>query len=435
MKGLLEKYPNEGIPKPDRRPAMRARSSIDGMPEEEAFVGDWRTNLILTEKKSPKALLANALTAFRQAPEWLGILSFDAFHQRTMLRGNAPWMTDSVNETWTSGHDVLAADWLQHQGISVSPDIAGRAIEAVAREGRFHPVLDYLARCRWDGEPRLDTWAVDYLGAVDTPYVRAVSARWIIGAVARVNRPGCKADCALILEGKQGLGKSSALKALAHPWFTDEVADLGTKDAAMQLAGVWVLELAELDSMARGDVSRIKAFMSRTTDRYRPPYERRIVEQPRQCVFAGTVNHNEYLRDETGGRRFWPIACTHVEVGGLTAVRDQLWAEARDRYQADETWWLDNGTLNAAATIEQRQRYQPDAWSKPIESHIANLASISVGEILAEVLHLAVGEWSQIDMNRVSRCLRSLGWERRQMRVGREREWRYLPPSPVSLDR
>jgi len=409
------------------------RSSIDAPPEEELFVRPWRENLILTAKGAPKALLANAITAFLEAPEWTGILAFDAFHQQTVVRGKAPWMAAAVDEVWTGGHDVLAANWLQHEGISVSDGIAGQAVEAVARERRFHPVLDYLTRCRWDGVPRLDEWAMQYLGASDSSYVRAVSAAWMIAAVARVTEPGCKADTALILEGRQGLGKSSALKALAQPWFTDEVADLGTKDAAMQLAGVWVLELAELDSMARGDVSRIKAFMSRTTDRYRPPYARRVIEQPRQCVFAGTVNHNEYLCDETGGRRFWPIACTRVDVDGLTSARDQLWAEARDRYQTGEHWWLEGVRLNAAANSEQRQRYQPDAWSEPIAKHIMYLSSgVGVGEILADVLHQSVGEWTQTDMNRVSRCLRALGWERRQQRVGDMREWRYHPPSPES---
>ena len=119
----------------------------------------------------------------------------------------------------------------------------------------------------------------------------------------------------------------------------------------MQLAGVWLLELAELDSMNRGEISRIKAFMSRSTDRYRPPYARRVIEQPRQCTFAGTVNHNEYLRDETGGRRFWPIACTKVDVQGLIAVRDQVWAEARERYAAGENWWLEGTVLNKAACV------------------------------------------------------------------------------------
>ena len=200
----------EGFP----RDPNDAAAFVDGA------LAPWRTSLILTEKGSPKALLTNAITAFREAPEWAAILSFDAFHQRTMLRGKAPWMTDSTDEAWTGGNDVLAADWLQHERISVSPDIAGHAIEAVARERRFHPVLDYLARCRWDGERRLDEWVIRYLGAPDSLYVRAVSSRWMIGAVARVTEPGRKADCALILEGRQGLGKSSALKAIAHspPW-------------------------------------------------------------------------------------------------------------------------------------------------------------------------------------------------------------------------
>jgi putative DNA primase/helicase len=155
--------------------------------------------------------------------------------------------------------------------------------------------------------------------------------------------------------------KSTALKTLAHPWFTDDVADFGTKDAALQVAGRWIIELAELDSISRADVAKIKAFMSRSVDRFRPPYGRRVTEQPRQCIFAGTVNHNEYLRDETGGRRFWPIACMKIDIDKLANMRDQLWAEARDRYNAGEHWWLDTPELDAAAAAQQRERYQPDA--------------------------------------------------------------------------
>ena len=288
---------------------------------------DWR-HLLITRDKSgaPRPLLANAITAFRSAPEWEGLLWFDAFHQRTMLRGRAPWSVEATDEGWTGTNDILAADWLQRHDIYVSPDVAGQAIETVARDRRFHPVVNYLERCRWDRAARLDSWAIVYLGAEDTPYCRAVSRRWMISAVARIMEPGCKADCALILEGPQGLLKSAALKTLGHPWFTDDLADLGTKDAAMQLAGRWILELAELDSISRGEVSKIKAFMSRTTDRFRPPYGRRVVEQPRQCVLAGTVNNTEYLRDETGGRRFWPIQCSVIDTEALVADRDQLWA-------------------------------------------------------------------------------------------------------------
>jgi predicted P-loop ATPase len=390
---------------------------------------DWRNLLIPTERGNPKALLANAIIALREAPEWNGLLWFDAFHQRPMLRGRPPWALDAVDQEWTGTHDALAANWMQLAGIYVSPDVAGRAVEVVAQDRRYHPVLDYLERCRWDGEYRLDKWAVDFLGAEDSSYARATASRWMMSGVARVMDPGCKADCALILEGPQGLLKSTAIRTLAHPWFTDEVAEFGSKDAALQVAGVWILELAELDGISRADVSRIKAFMSRTTDRFRPPYERRVIERPRQCIFAGTVNHNQYLRDETGGRRFWPISCTKIDIDGLADARDQLWAEARDRYLAGEPLWLDNTELNSAATREQRGRYQEDPWECPIREWLGSRPTVGVSEVLLQLFAFTAREQTQRDANRVAGCLKALGWTRRQVGSGSERgSWLYHRP-------
>jgi predicted P-loop ATPase len=404
----------------------------------EAQVPDWRSLLIVDGKRMPRPLLANAITALRNAPEWQGLLWFDAFAQRTMLRGAAPWMTDRSGreQEWSNALDIRAADWLQHAGILVSPEVAGQAVEIIADEHRFHPVLEYLARCQWDGESRLDRWACEFLGAPSTEYVSAAGARWMIAAVARVYEPGCKADHAIILEGRQGLLKSTALKTLAAPWFADEIADLGTKDSALQVAGAWVLEFAELDSISRGEVGRIKAFMSRSVDRFRPPYGRRVVEVPRQCVFAGTVNASEYLRDETGGRRFWPLECTKVDIDGLAAARDQLWGEARVRYLAGEAWWLDSEILSTAAAEVQRGRYQADAWEGPIREFVAARRDVIVGDVLKDALHISVDKWGQGDANRVARCLKALGWERFQCRYDGKREWRYRPSplSPVSGD-
>jgi predicted P-loop ATPase len=229
----------------------------------------------------------------------------------------------------------------------------------------------------------------------------------------------------LILEGLQGLLKSTALKTLAQPWFTDEIADLGTKDAAMQLAGAWIIEIAELDSISRADVSRIKAFMSRTTDRFRPPYSRRVIEQPRQCIFAGTANDNEYLRDETGGRRFWPIGCSSIDIYGLAADRDQLWAEARDRYAAGEPWWLDTDELNSCAAVEQNARYRADPWQDVIAGHVADLSSVSVPEVL-RFLGIEKKDQTQLHANRVAACLKALGRERKQVRIEGKQTWRYV---------
>jgi predicted P-loop ATPase len=409
--------------KPQRRPRRAAE--------------DWEVELIPGKNGAAAALLVNAVRALRTAPVWRGVIWHDAFRNRTTLRGHAPWMAAglSPDAPWTDRLDALTACWLQEHGIPVGDAIAGRAVATVAADSIFHPVLDYLVGCEWDGAPRLDAWLVDYLGSPDSPYGRAVGARWLIAAVARVMQPGCKADCALILEGPQGIKKSTALRTLAAPWFTDEISDLGTKDADMQLAGAWVVELAELDSISRGDVSRIKAFMSRTTDRFRPPYGHHVIEQPRQCVFAGTVNHNEYLRDETGGRRFWPIQCNTIRVDELSEARDQLWAEALHRYRADENWWLDTHTLTAAAEIEQGGRYQSDAWQALIDEFCASVETVSIGDLLKSALFLPIEKWGQPEQTRVARCLRAAGWERYQHRQGMQRTWRYRrlsPPSPLN---
>ena len=261
-------------------------------------------------------VLANAIAAFRHAPEWGGVLAFNEFGFGTVVLKPAPWGVVPKGE-WTDHEDRLAAEWLQRQGILVSVDVAGQAVQTAARDHPFHPVKAYLQGLRWDGVERLDRWLSTYLGADDTDYSRAVGSRWLISAVARIFQPGAKADCCLILEGPQGIRKSTALRTIAGEYFTDELADLGSKDAAMQTRGVWIIELSELDNLSHAEVARIKAFMSRTTDRFRPPYGMRLVESPRQCVFAGTVNHGTYLRDETGGRRFWPVVCGRIDVEGL----------------------------------------------------------------------------------------------------------------------
>jgi predicted P-loop ATPase len=246
-----------------------------------------------------------------------------------------------------------------------------------------------LRGLKWDGVQRVDGWLSAYLGVEDNEYARAVGSRWLISAVARIFRPGAKADCCLILEGPQGIRKSTALRTLAGEFFTDELADLGSKDAAMQTRGVLIIELSELDSLSHSEVARIKAFMSRTTDRFRPPYGMRLVESPRQCVFAGTVNHSTYLRDETGARRFWPITCGGIEVEALARDRDQLWAEAKAKFEAGCVWWLNTAELVQMASNEQIERYEGDPWEGGIARWADDRPSVSISEILEKCLQKA----------------------------------------------
>src|SRR5208283_2438393 len=297
-------------------------------------------------------------------------------------------------------------------------------------EGRILPVLaNAIAAFRhapeWGGVERVDRWLSSHLGAEDSEYSRAVGSRWLISAVARIFRPGAKADCCLILEGPQGIRKSTALRTLAGQYFTDELADLGSKDAAMQTRGVWIIELSELDSLSHSEVARIKAFMSRTTDRFRPPYGMRLVESPRQCIFAGTVNHSTYLRDETGGRRFWPVACGRIDVDALAHDRNQLWAEAKERFEAGAVWWMETAELIQMASDQQIDRYEGDPWEEVIAPWLESHPSVSISEVLEKCLQKAHALWTQTDKNRAARCLRALGWERYRERHGSRLEWRY----------
>jgi predicted P-loop ATPase len=390
----------------------------------------WQDELLRSKVSSDKndnsilPVLANAITALRLAPEWQGVLAYDEFRCNVVGVKPVPWGALPKNG-WTDQEDRLTAEWLQRNRIFVSVEVASQAVETVAAQRRVHPVRDYLDTLKWDGAPRLARWLSTYLGVEESNYSYAVGARWMLSAVARIYRPGVKADCCLILEGPQGIKKSTALRTLAGEYFTDELADLGSKDAALQIRGVWIVEISELDSLVRSEIASIKAFMSRSADRFRPPFGRRVVECARQCVFAGTVNHTEYLRDETGARRFWPVLCGSIDIEALARDRDQLWAEAKHRYSSGEKWWLDTSALVEIASEEQSARYQGDPWEEIIGPWLEVRSSTSVSEVLEKCVNKPQAQWTQADKNRVGRCLRTLGWERYRERERERLEWRW----------
>ena len=344
-----------------------------------------------------------------------------------MLMAAPPWEIHPADWTprpVTPHDDLLITDWLQTQGIIVNPSTAAQAIEAVAQERPFHPVREYLDGLRWDGVPRLKTWLADYLGADENTYTSSIGTCMLVGAVARIHNPGCKVDNVPIIEGPQGIGKSAALRALFDPWFTDEIADLGSKDAAMQTCGTWLIEWAELDTMLRGETSRTKAFITRTTDRFRPPYGQRVIESPRSCVCWGTTNSEDYLKDETGNRRFWPIRARKIKLDALRSIRDQLWAEAQEHYFAGTPWWIDNPDVHHAATEEQAGRYVGDPWDSKIQEIVDNLDEITIAQVLFRI-GVKTSQQTQSDMNRVARCLKARGWSRVQVVVCGDRRWIY----------
>jgi predicted P-loop ATPase len=391
----------------------------------------WKSRLLVAPSGAPRALLANAITAMRECPAWHAVLGYDEFARETVVRSAPPWdvkLTRWVQRPWTAHDDLLTAEWLQRQDIAVNSVVAARAVEATAQEASFHPVRNYLEGLEHDGKSRLESWLSEYLGASQTAYHREVGKAMLVAAVARIFEPGCKVDTVPILEGPQGARKSTAVKTLFQPWFSDELADLGSKDAAMQTRGVWGLEVSELDAMSRTEVSRIKSFISRTTDRFRPPYGSRVIESPRSCVFWGSTNADGYLKDETGGRRFLPIKIGKILVERLEGDRDQLWAEAVQLYLENFPWWITNKQVLADAERQQRDRYVGDPWEDVISSFIEPRTEIAIPEILQNALHLEKARWGQTEQNRIARCLRSFGWLRIQVRTGDKREWRYRRP-------
>jgi hypothetical protein len=413
--------------------------------------GDWRSELILNKDGTPKTLYANAAVAFRGAPDWQGKLSYDEFSHK-MFADNPPWPaelqeqdTESTKQVWVEQLDGRACEWLQRQGIFCALNVAAKAIQNIAYENSFHPVKEYLnSLAPWDGECRVNGWLVKYFGVVPNKreefeiaaklpshydYIVAVGRCWLISAIARIMQPGCQADYMLVLEGPQGKKKSSALRALTgYEWFTDELAEPGSKDAACQLQGKWIVEMSELDAIRKSDISTVKAFLTRRSDNFRPPYGRLSRDFPRQCVFAGTTNTDDYLKDHTGNRRVWPVPCGEFDVPGLIHDRDQIWAEAFQHYKDGVPWHITDPKINDIAEIEQLARFDSDVWMPHITAFVISRQwDVTMDDVLLS-LGIEVPKRTQKEKNRVSAVLKSLGMQSYKKREKDTFLWRYRKP-------
>lgn len=372
---------------------------------------DWRNHLDMTDSGKVGDSLQNAAAVLQHHPEWKGKLAYDEFMLEIVALEDTP-----VSEAgpWSDLHDLRATEWMQKRDVRVNARTVSDATTMVSQNQVFHPVKDYLDGLEWDNTPRIDSWLTNCFGAKQTNYTAAVGAKWLISAVARIYDPGCKVDTCLILEGLQDQKKSTSLKILGGKWFTDEMADMGSKDSQMQMMGAWIIEISELDAMSRSEVSKVKSFMSRATERFRPPYGRKVISVPRQCVFAGTVNHDEYLTDSTGNRRFWPVYCNKNDVNQVEEDRDQLWAEAVYRYRdsspEQRNWWL-TLEIEIEAREEQELRRQVDPYVHVLEQFTESREGefLPTLALLKEVVGADRPATPQ-DGKRVSSAMLELGW-------------------------
>lgn len=382
------------------------------IPPAGAQTGDqgWEAGLSRNAKGVTLATLANIETILVNDARWKKVIAFDQFEQRVVKKALPPFDGGDTGE-WTDADDSRTVIWLERNyAISPSSRLVAEAVRVVAERYGFHPVRDYLAGLQWDGKHRCRTWLIRYLGADDGPFSRSVGQCYLVAAVARILEPGCKFDNVLILEGAQGIGKSTALNILASPWFSDTPFDLGSKDAFIAMRGKWVIEIGELDSFSRADNSRAKQFFASQRDTYREPYGRHSVDIARQCVFAGTANPDQYLKDETGNRRYWPVLTKAVDMPALRRDRDQLWAEAVHLFRGGEPTWIDHNLDYIKE--EQEARYMRDTWEDVLSDWLSSRDECTLNEVLTDCLFIAAGKQTRTDQMRAAAVLKRLGWRR-----------------------
>lgn len=379
----------------------------------------WREQLLYTAKGGMVAHAFNVALILGNDRRWKGVIAYDSFSSKIRKLKTPPY--GGAPGDWSDLDDVRVTLWLADvYGLCVKSATVLEAVNAVAHDNAFHPVRQFLDGLAWDGTPRLEQWLQNHLGVTDSEYARRVGKRWMVSAVARVFSPGCKADSVLILEGLQGAGKSTSMAVLGGEWFMDTPFNLGDKDGYQAIRGKWIVELGELDAFNKAESTRAKQFFSASVDTYRESYGRRVLDVPRQCVFVGTTNQDEYLKDDTGNRRYWPVTCTRVDIEGLRASREQLWAEAVAAYRAGDVWWVERDEAELFAA-EQDKRYQADMWEEPIihylmHQHIGD--AVTGAHILEKALNIDPSHWGKPEQMRVGKIMHRLKWPRRRKGSG-----------------
>ncbi|HUN59362.1 MAG TPA: virulence-associated E family protein, partial [Candidatus Binataceae bacterium] len=405
--GLVDRHGEDEV---QRWLAEAAESPL--FEDEQEIRREFLRKCLYTDRGALVCNLANALIALRTAmPD---LLAYDEMGRTTVLMKSLDEEHGFVPRQITDLDVGLIQERLQHLGLKqLGADTTHQAVEVRAAECRFHPVRQYLEQLKWDGNERLSKWLHRYLGVADSEYASRVGTQFIIGMVARIFDSGCKVDHMLIFEGDQGTLKSTACRVLAGgAYFSDNLPDISTKEASVHIKDKWLVEVAEMDAMSRADTAELKAFITRNTERYRPPYGRREVIEPRHCVFVGTTNKDVYLRDETGGRRFWPIKTGQIDLEQLKRDRDQIFAEAVTLYRKGVPWWPDRDFENRVIAPEQESRYEVDLWEEPIADFLSAKDKVTVGEVAAGALGIEKQRQGTTERNRIIAVLKRLGWKR-----------------------
>jgi predicted P-loop ATPase len=405
--------------RPTSKKKIRERDSESHRPP------SWVAQCLKSETGSPMPVLANALLALRRDPTLKNLFAYDEMLCAPVLLRRFENEPKFEPRPLTDIDVGLVQERLQLIALRrLSRDTTYQAVDVHARELSYHPVRNYLNATRWDGIPRLKTWLPRYVGAAAGAYAERIGAMFLVAMVARIFEPGCKADYMLIIEGPQGELKSTACRILGGKWFSDNLPDISAgKDVSQHLRGKWLIEVSEMHAMGRAEAAQLKAFVTRTAERYRPSYGRNEVIEPRQCIFIGTTNRAEYLRDETGGRRFWPIKAGTIDIEALANDRDQLFAEAVSAYRSGVNWWPDKEFEQKHIMPEQASRYETDAWQDTIAEYLQGQQKVTIGQVAREALFIETPRIGTADQRRIAAALDQLKWKRQPKDWQGKRWW------------
>ncbi len=422
---------------------------------------DWRSRIVRNQYGKPKSTTFNVMLILEHDEHLAGLFWLDEFGNSIVLDRTPPW-SGGTRDEFSEVDALELAAWLgapEHYELGVGVDLVLQCVEAMARRRKRHTVREYLGALVWDKTPRIERMFVDLFGADDTAYIRGAALCFMVSAVSRIlwadaTQPtkGSKVDFMVVLEGGQGAGKTTAvLELFSASWYAEAMESPAHKDFYQTLRGRWVIEIGEMDSFAKADVSKVKQAITIRFDTYRPSYGRTARSFRRECVFVGTVNKDDYLRDETGARRFLPVKVgTSVCIARVVELRDQLWAEAVQLFKDGFKWWV----LPPDAEREQDARFQEDVWTQRIQAWIEGKAGdksyehlslsergkggepleYSTAEICTYALHLDASRQDRSSATRVGSILLRLGCSKyKPQRLG-QRIWVYYRDPPKVSD-
>ena len=393
----------------------------------------------------PHATVSNAARIISGHEKFRGRLWFDLFRQRPYYKPE----DGGAEREWRRADTVSLTIWMQHE-LKLSrfhSNLVEEAVDAAAMVYARDPLLEWLNSLEWDGTERLPTLLSDAFGAEQNEYTSAVGRCFLVSMIARAYKPGCQVDTMPVLEGAQGIRKSSALAVLGRPFYAALPTAFGGRDFLQALDGVWLAEIPDMSGFKGRDIEHVKAAITTPEDRYCRRYARVAETWPRRCVFAATSNSDRWNADNTGARRFLPIRCAAVgpiNLEYLAAQRSQLFAEARERFKRGEQWW---DYPIEAALAEQEERRISDTWEEVIEHFITHeprrseyeqtlwvqrpceLERTTVDEVLEQAIGIPIAKQGRAEQNRAGEALKLIGWRRRRNKD--RRGWHYDNPKTL----